>query len=280
MAGSAPLASAAGNDLGVSSTSLGNIVVDGKGMTAYYFDNDQVNSGVSACTGGCSAHWPAITSTSATPVVSEITGKITVIAGTNQIVINGRPIYTFAGDQKAGDTNGQGVGGIWYVISPSGVELTPAEIAKAKSAPAANPSPIAASGPSKSKIKSPVVKLVAHATGAQVLATDNSNKGGSPTGSAEATFRLDTKTNRLCYSVSLSLLPGVIAAHIHSGAKGVDGGVVVPLNPAKFNKGTTCISVAPTLMADITNNPALYYVNFHTKAYSAGAIRGQLAASK
>ena len=137
--GTTTVASAAGGDLGVGATSLGNIIVDGKGMTAYYYQPDVPNSGVSTCTGGCLAHWPAITSASATPVVAGITAKITVIASTNQIVVNGRPIYTFAGDTKAGDTNGQGIGGIWYVVSPAGVELTPSEIASEKSTPAATP---------------------------------------------------------------------------------------------------------------------------------------------
>lgn len=136
----ASVSSATGGDLGVGNTSLGNIVVDGKGMTAYYYQPDVVDSGVSTCTGGCLAHWPAITSTSATPIVAGITAKVTTIAATNQIVLNGRPIYTFAGDSKPGDTNGQGIGGIWWVISPTGVELTSDEIAKEKAAAA---SPVA-----------------------------------------------------------------------------------------------------------------------------------------
>ncbi len=134
LAGTSTVASAVTGDLGVGTTSLGVIIVDGKGMTAYYYQPDVPNSGVSSCTGGCLAHWPAIKSTTATPVVVGITAKITVIASTHQIEVNGRPIYTFAGDQKTGDVNGQGIGGIWYVVSPAGVELTPSEIVKAKNA--------------------------------------------------------------------------------------------------------------------------------------------------
>lgn len=152
------ISSATGNDLGVGTTSLGKIIVDGKGMTAYYYQPDLPNSGVSTCTGGCLAHWPAITAASSTPVVLGISAKITVITGTNQIVVNGRPIYTFAGDQKAGDTNGQGIGGVWYVVSPAGVELTPSEIAKESTAPAATATPTPTHPKVTAKPKAKIVK--------------------------------------------------------------------------------------------------------------------------
>ena len=151
LTGTASIATASGGDLGVGTTSLGNIIVDGKGMTAYYYQPDVPNSGVSTCTGGCLAHWPAITSASATPVVTGITATVTVIASTKQIVVNGRPIYTFAGDSKAGDVNGQGIGGVWYVVSPAGVELTPSEIAKEKSTPTTTPAPVATPKPKATK---------------------------------------------------------------------------------------------------------------------------------
>lgn len=115
-----------GADLTVATTPLGQIVVDGKGMTAYFFDKDTANSGASACTGQCQAIWPAITSSSTTPTVSGVTGTVGTIAtgdGSNQVTINGRPIYTYAYDTAPGDTNGQGVSGIWYVISPAGDEI-------------------------------------------------------------------------------------------------------------------------------------------------------------
>jgi predicted lipoprotein with Yx(FWY)xxD motif len=150
LAGSVSTASAFSGDIGVGATSLGNIIIDGKGMTAYYYDRDLPNSGVSTCTGACLTHWPIIAAATSTPVVQGISAKVTIIAATNQIVINGRPIYTFAGDIKPGDTNGQGVGGVWYVVSPSGVELTPAELAKATAAPSASPTPTATPSPSKS----------------------------------------------------------------------------------------------------------------------------------
>jgi predicted lipoprotein with Yx(FWY)xxD motif len=112
-------------DVTVAATTLGKVVVDGKGMTAYYFDADVKDSGKSTCTGGCATAWPAIEATTTTPKVSGITGKVGTITGVDggrQITIDGRPIYTFVGDEKPGDVTGQGDKGVWYVVNPDGSE--------------------------------------------------------------------------------------------------------------------------------------------------------------
>jgi predicted lipoprotein with Yx(FWY)xxD motif len=119
-------APAAALDATTADSSLGEIVVDGQGMTAYYFDKDTADSGSSACTDACAALWPAIESSADTPKVEGITGEVGTITGVdggNQITINGRPIYTYAQDAATGDVNGQGFGGVWWVVSPSGDEI-------------------------------------------------------------------------------------------------------------------------------------------------------------
>ena len=124
---SASKAPAMNPDAATASGKLGEIIVDGKGMTAYVWDKDTANSGVSACTGPCATLWPAITTTSASPTVTGITGTVATITGVNggkQITINGLPIYAFSKDTKAGDTNGQGVLNIWHVVSPAGAKIT------------------------------------------------------------------------------------------------------------------------------------------------------------
>jgi predicted lipoprotein with Yx(FWY)xxD motif len=124
---SASKAPAASPDAATATGKLGQIIVDGKGMTAYVWDKDTANSGVSACTGPCATLWPAITATSATPTVTGITGTVAEITGVNggkQITINGLPIYTFTKDAKPGDTNGQDVLNIWHVLSPAGEKIT------------------------------------------------------------------------------------------------------------------------------------------------------------
>jgi len=126
-ASEAPSQEAAGStDLATAETSLGTVVVDGKGMTAYYFLKDTKGSGTSACSGECAAAWPAITTENATPTVSGVTGEVGTITGTDgklQITIDGRPIYTFAQDTAPGDVNGQGLNSVWYVIAPDGTEI-------------------------------------------------------------------------------------------------------------------------------------------------------------
>ncbi len=125
----------------VGSSSLGNIVVNGKGMTAYFFDLDKANSGVSACSGSCAAYWPAITSTGVKPNVSGISGAVGTIAikgGKHQVTISGRPIYTYAPDKAPGQVKGQGVQGVWYVISPTGKEIKVLTLAS-KSTPKPSP---------------------------------------------------------------------------------------------------------------------------------------------
>jgi predicted lipoprotein with Yx(FWY)xxD motif len=108
------------------SNGLGKIIVDGAGHTAYFFDSDTANSGTSACTGGCSATWPAITSTSKSPTISGVAGTVGTIpdgSGKFQITVNGLPIYAYSGDRAAGDTNGQGSGGTWWVAGANGKEI-------------------------------------------------------------------------------------------------------------------------------------------------------------
>jgi predicted lipoprotein with Yx(FWY)xxD motif len=118
-----PADSAAGPEVTTADSSLGEIVVDGQGLTAYMFTKDTQGSATSACTGECVGLWPAITSTAQTPIVDGVTGEIGTIPtanGQNQITVNGWPIYTYAGDQAPGDVTGQNVNGIWFVMSPDG----------------------------------------------------------------------------------------------------------------------------------------------------------------
>ncbi|RKR15523.1 COG4315 family predicted lipoprotein [Arthrobacter oryzae] len=121
-AGSAP-ASTSAAVLSVGQSSAGQIVVGAQGLSVYAFANDTKGSGTSACTAGCATSWPPVTSTSATPTVSGVTGKVGTIPAANgklQVTLNGMPLYYYSKDQAAGDITGQGVGGVWYLVSPSG----------------------------------------------------------------------------------------------------------------------------------------------------------------
>ncbi|MBD0839802.1 SCO0930 family lipoprotein [Streptomyces sp. TRM68416] len=108
---------------------LGEIVVDKNGMTVYRFLKDTQWPMSTACTGACLDKWPVVA-----PVDAKDTKGIDLQGSTpnrgyvvfdrpdgiKQQSIDCVPIYTFAGDKKPGDTNGQGVGGTWYAVRPDG----------------------------------------------------------------------------------------------------------------------------------------------------------------
>ncbi|MEU2095213.1 SCO0930 family lipoprotein [Streptomyces globisporus] len=100
---------------------LGDIVVDGRGMTVYRFTKDSAWPMKTACTGECLKKWPVVEPVAKNAVDGVTTkGFVTFDRpdGIKQQTIDCWPIYTFAGDKKPGDTNGQGVGGTWYAVSP------------------------------------------------------------------------------------------------------------------------------------------------------------------
>jgi predicted lipoprotein with Yx(FWY)xxD motif len=103
---------------------FGEALVDGEGRTLYLFTNDTQNAGTSACTGDCLVAWPPLL-TDGDPaagggVDEAMLGTITLPDGTTQVTYNGWPLYYYAEDTAAGDANGQGVGGVWFLVSPTG----------------------------------------------------------------------------------------------------------------------------------------------------------------
>ena len=108
----------------VADSDLGQILTAANGMTVYLFMPDA--QGAPTCTDSCAEAWPPLTVDDA----SQLTGGDGVDAsllGTTehpaagiQVTYNGWPLYFFAGDSAPGDTNGQGQGGVWYVLDPTG----------------------------------------------------------------------------------------------------------------------------------------------------------------
>lgn len=101
---------------------LGSFLVDDKGMTLYLYTKDSPNTTV--CYGKCATAWPPLL-TNGAPVAgdgadSTKLGTITRTDGTTQVTYNGWPLYYYVKDMKAGDTTGQNVGSVWYVLSPAG----------------------------------------------------------------------------------------------------------------------------------------------------------------
>ena len=113
--------------LATADSPLGTIIVDTAGMTLYVFDKDVADSGESTCEGECLVKWPAVVAESDTPTVDGVTGTVGVITrtdGTKQVTLNGLPLYYWAGDAAAGDTTGEGVGGVWWVVAPNGDKIS------------------------------------------------------------------------------------------------------------------------------------------------------------
>ena len=98
------------------------------GKTLYVFTADSANS--STCADACATNWPPFTIDAGESVKAGdgVTGALTTFAradGSMQVAINGEPLYYFAKDAKAGDTNGQGLNGKWFVASPTGAAPAP-----------------------------------------------------------------------------------------------------------------------------------------------------------
>jgi predicted lipoprotein with Yx(FWY)xxD motif len=98
---------------------LGTILTTSDGFTLYTFDNDDPGSGASACDASCAGTWPPfpVADATASGADGEI-GTITRDDGSPQTTYNGSPLYMFSGDAAPGDTNGDGIGGIWHVAKP------------------------------------------------------------------------------------------------------------------------------------------------------------------
>jgi predicted lipoprotein with Yx(FWY)xxD motif len=101
--------------------SVGAYLTGEDGRTLYTFKPDSANT--STCTGGCAGSWPPFVVGAGDTLTagSGVSGKLTTFArtdGSMQVAYNGAPLYYFASDAKAGDTNGQGVGGKWFVAAP------------------------------------------------------------------------------------------------------------------------------------------------------------------
>lgn len=102
---------------------------------------------------------------------------------------------------------------------------------------------------------------------------------GDPDGSGGATVLIRDTT--LCYAFLVTGLERPTLAHIHEGAAGINGPLVVIFKlPETGNPGATsgCVlDVDATLLNNIRQNPAGFYVNVHSVAYPGGAVRGQLS---
>lgn len=108
-------------------TPLGAVLVDGRGFVLYTLSTDA--GGASPCVDACAAAWPPLTGTGigVAEGVPVKPGEFTLVArpdGSTQVAVNGHPLYRYAADTEPGQTGGQGVAGVWFVVGTDGTPIT------------------------------------------------------------------------------------------------------------------------------------------------------------
>ncbi|MEJ2262071.1 MAG: CHRD domain-containing protein [Anaerolineales bacterium] len=117
--------------------------------------------------------------------------------------------------------------------------------------------------------------LSATLTGAAVVPDP---PGGDPDGTGAAQLTLNQGQGEVCFSIIVSNVESPGPAHIHIGAAGEAGGVVVALTSSVSNAPEGCVDgVDAELIKAIRQNPANYYVQVHNAEFPAGVVRGQLS---
>lgn len=103
----------------------GAVVADGRGMTLYVFVDDLLTR-QDACTGDCHHDWVPAVATGRVSIAQGITGYVGSIGRSGigrQLTMDNRPLYTFAGDTP-GALRGNGVGNLWWAMTPTGLTAT------------------------------------------------------------------------------------------------------------------------------------------------------------
>ena len=129
-----------------------------------------------------------------------------------------------------------------------------------------------------------IVTLTANLTGAQEFPGP-----GDPDGSAKATVMINVAAGQVCFDIKSFKDTGAPnRGHIHTGAAGTAGGIVIPFfelvgaqadprnDQLESGRIQDCVSADPALLANIVANPELYYVNVHNARFPAGSLRCQL----
>jgi predicted lipoprotein with Yx(FWY)xxD motif len=242
-------------NLGITnSATFGDHVTDNAGNSLYLFTNDTKGANSSVCNGPCAQTWPALTFDAAKEILKvdqargmnpALLGSFKREDGSTQITYNGWPLYRFSKDTGPGTTNGQGVGGVWFLVSPDGKGIRDAA----------------------------AVTFEATLNGANEVPTITTGGMGSVT----ATLSGTTLTLNGSY---MHLSGPATIAHIHGpAAKTATGGVLFPItftNEGDVGSGklSATLTLTPEQVTQLKDG--LFYVNVHTATNKTGEIRGQL----
>lgn len=141
---------------------MGAVVTDEDGKVLYRFDRDSADPPASNCAGDCAAVWPPVLvdeNLQLTGLDKALVGTIERDDGSTQVTLAGWPLYRYLGDVKAGQWKGQAVGGVWFVVAPTGKKnltclptATPVPVKPPRpgASPAAAPAPAASPAPEAS----------------------------------------------------------------------------------------------------------------------------------
>ena len=111
--------------ISLAETPLGTIIVDAEGKSLYLFEND--TAGESVCYDDCAATWPPLIASGDVVAGEGLDASLLTTVdrtdGTKQVKYGSWPLYYFAADAAAGDTAGQGIGEVWWVVDASGAAI-------------------------------------------------------------------------------------------------------------------------------------------------------------
>jgi predicted lipoprotein with Yx(FWY)xxD motif len=93
------------------------MLTDSAGMTLYTFDKDAMGSGKSACNGPCEKNWPPLMAKDGDKSMGDYS-VVTRDDGKKQWAYQGKPLYTWTKDQKAGDKTGDNFNNVWHIAKP------------------------------------------------------------------------------------------------------------------------------------------------------------------
>ncbi len=240
----APAAGKAAKVMVAKNDKLGPILTDAEGKTLYLFTKD--SKGATTCYDQCAQNWPPLL-TAGAPAAGDgadasLLGTTQRTDGTTQVTYNGMPLYYFIKDQKAGDTTGEGVGSVWFVVSDKGDQV-------AAASPAATPA-AAQAAPAAGKA-------------AKVMLAKNDKLGSILTDAEGKTLYLFTKDSKgatTCYDQCAQNWPPLLTAGAPEAGDGADASL---LGTTQRTDGTTQVTY---------NGMPLYYF---IKDQKAGDTTGQ-----
>jgi predicted lipoprotein with Yx(FWY)xxD motif len=231
---------------------LGRILTANKGFSLYQFLNDKGSESV--CYDGCAKVWPPLLigkdlAPSAGRGIHDGLGTTIRRDGNRQVTFQGIPLYFFAGnpntpgDATPGDTNGQGIGGVWFVYQ--------ARVA--------------------------AVLFTSVLNGAAEVNNEGVPNQGDPDGVGVSNVRVIPNGDRICINTIIANVAPLVLAHIHNAPAGKNGPVVVDFTHL-INGNTVrgCVHADEQLLRRIALAPQNYYVNIHSEEFRPGAVRGQL----